>query len=104
MSAAYSELDRLQQQCSSIRAEMSGGLLAVDQRLQALRNEHDKLMSDVEKLRRDNQEAFAHQLEAIVSCEHSFRISSVEVSLKSGFADKDYVITRVGNMATEVAL
>lgn len=85
MTAAYAELERLQSQCTSIRVELSGGLLAAEQRLQALRNEHDKLMSDVEKLRRDNQEAFAHQLEAIVTY-------------------KDYVFMRVDEMAVEVGL
>jgi hypothetical protein len=68
MAANYAELDRLQQQCNSIRTEMSGGILAIDQRLQALHNEYDKHISDVEKLRRDSSDAFAHELEMIIAC------------------------------------
>lgn len=67
--ASYAELQRLQQQVASIQMAKTAGQLSDDQRLQALKNEHDRLMSDVEKLRRDNQEAFAQQLEIIVSCE-----------------------------------
>jgi SMC interacting uncharacterized protein involved in chromosome segregation len=69
MTANYAELDRLQQQCNSIRTEMSGGLLAIEQRLQSLRNEHEKRTSDVEKFRRDCSDAIAHNLEDIIACE-----------------------------------
>lgn len=71
MVANYAELDRLQQQCNSLRTEMSGGLLAIDQRLQSLRNEYDKHVADIEKLRRDNSDAFAHELEMIIACENA---------------------------------
>lgn len=69
MAANYAELDRLQQQCNSIRTEMSGGMLAIDQKLQALRNDHEKMTSDVEKLRRDVSDAMAHELEMVIACE-----------------------------------
>ena len=44
-------------------------MLAVDQRLQALRNEYDKRISDVEKLRRDNEAAVVSQLDTLLGCE-----------------------------------
>lgn len=70
MAANYAELDRLQQQCNSIRTEMSGGLLAIEQRLQSLRNEHEKRTSDVEKFRRDCSDSIAHNLEDIIACKY----------------------------------
>jgi DNA-directed RNA polymerase specialized sigma54-like protein len=104
MSAANAELDRLQQQCNSIRAEMSGGVLAADQRLQALRNDHDRQIADIDKLRKDNQEAFAHQLEAIVTCKSTdSREREYVLTLVTFRADKGYVIARVEEMAAEVA-
>jgi hypothetical protein len=63
-------VDRLSAQCLAIKNESSGGLLAVEQRLQALRNEYDRRLGDVEKLRRDNQAAFAQQLEVLINCKH----------------------------------
>ena len=49
-------------------------MLAVDQRLQALRNEYDKRISDVEKLRRDNEAAVVSQLDTLLGCESQHRL------------------------------
>lgn len=65
---AQAELDRLSRQCLTIKNESSGGLLAIEQRLQALRNELDKRGKDVEKLRRENQAALIQHFEVIVNC------------------------------------
>lgn len=72
MAANYAELDRLQQQCNNLRTEMSGGLLAIDQRLQASRNEYEKAMGDVDKFRRDCSDSIAHQLESIIACKSTY--------------------------------
>lgn len=82
---------------------MSGGMLAVEQRLQAVRNEHDKLISDVEKLRRDNEEAFAHQLESMVSCRFAAVLDLGKANEYRLHADKDYITTRISEMVAEVA-
>lgn len=86
MAANYAELDRLQQQCNNLRTEMSGGLLAIDQRLQASRNEYEKATGDVDKFRRDCSDSIAHQLESIIACErHSRNLYRLHLPLLTCF-------------------
>lgn len=84
MATANTSIDQMSRQINELRTHMSGGLLAVDQRLQSLDNEyvlcvenyfshlmiwirHSRLLADVDRLRLENHEAFAEQLEAIIS-------------------------------------
>ena len=66
MATATTELERRERENVELRNNLSGGLLSADQRLQALDHEHGRLVTAVDKLRRDNAEALAEQLETII--------------------------------------
>jgi SMC interacting uncharacterized protein involved in chromosome segregation len=67
VSTSHASIDQITRQTNELKAHMSGGLLALDQRLQALENEHTRLLADVERLRGENHEAFASMLEAVIN-------------------------------------
>lgn len=85
-----------------MRNELSGGLLAADQRLQTLRNQYDKLVTDVEKCKKDNTEAVTYQLEAIISCKSGLQALVVaNESLNTREADLLYDTLQTNNTSSQ---
>jgi hypothetical protein len=66
MNNATAELERRERENVDLRNNLSGGVLSADQRLQALDHEHTRLIAAVERVRKDNSDALAEQLEYII--------------------------------------
>jgi kinetochore protein NDC80 len=66
MHNANGELERRERENTELRNNLSGGVLGADQRLQALDHEHTRLQAAVDRVRKENTDKLAEQLDVII--------------------------------------